>query len=309
MLSKINRLSILAKQAAAGSLTDAERAEMDALSAKIGAATAPVDLTKVALRLTTMTVKAFQEHAAAVRAAATPDPVDVALLKDNLRAVQDQAPAGLDAVVAVRVKADAAVGRTLEERLAALEAKAAATMVQAGTPPAPPPPAETPAVKAPGAPTATALGMEAMDAIMGRMQQIQAALTAGTLTEQALDEMWPGYKLRHIVETCAEIVGKAETLKATTDAVLPALRKLADGDDTTDAEKGDTAVTDDEVPDAHPPADTQKSAAPHDDPDREAMTARFLAGQPMGKGLTPAEARQRSRMQRVPGTGRIQPRG
>lgn len=309
MLKMINRLSTLAKQAAAGSLTDAERAEMDALSAKIGAATAPVDLTKVALRLTTMTVKAFQEHAAAVRAAATPDPVDVALLKDNLRAVQDQAPAGLDAVVAVRVKADAAVGRTLEERLAALEAKAAATMVQAGTPPAPPPTAEATAVKAPGAPTATALGMEALDAVLRGVQAIQAAVSAGTLSRQTLDELWPGWELRNMVEACTQIVGKAETLKATTDAVLPALRKLADGDDTTDAEKGDTAVTDDEVPDAHPPADTQKSAAPHDDPDRAAMTARFLSGQSMGKGLTPAEARKRARMQRVPGTGRIQPRG
>lgn len=317
MLTKINRLAVLTEKALSGTITDEERAEAATLQAEIARATAPVDLTKVATTLTTMTVQEFQAHADAVRAADPPDPVDLALMRKNLEAIKQQDPAGQESVVAVHARADNTPA-SLEARIAALEAKAATAMVSTGEPaPAPvdPPAAGAPvATKAPGdSPVASALATEAMDAAMMRLTSVKDALASGTLDEESLQKLWPGYDLRRVVEQCVEVLAKVDAIKAVADEVLPALKKIQDdvppADDAPPADAAPQA--DDVTPDDNaPPTATKKNDTPSDaappspaDIEKAALVQRFLAGQPMGTPRTPEETRRLARTQRRSGLG------
>jgi hypothetical protein len=300
MIAKVYQLAALTAKVLADAATDVDRTQCAALAAELEQATAPVDLSKLALRPVTMTLRAFQEHCAALRAQDPPDRVALALAQHNLAQVRKQAPSGADAVVAVLVldAAAAADGPSLEARLDALEqqlAKGIPPMINTGVAAGPPVTASPTA--APGgagaaaaaAPTAIALAGEAIESAAFKLGELKARFQGGTITAQDVHDLFPDYNLRQILDQAIAIVGKDRV-----EAVFPGLIAMA----------ADPSLADPATAIVDPPADlsadaptaqtTPTTKGVQTDP---VVVARFMTGQSMSRALTSEEIRTRAAKQ------------
>jgi hypothetical protein len=238
----VKRQTELATKAALGSATKEEIAELQKLNAVVKAATEPE--APASTKLATMTLAAFREwHEKAVKALedGVADASLLAVVKRNIAAVKEQGKTLADDVVAVELpveKEEVDKVAALEARIAELEAKAAEKAK------APPPPADDSA-KATSAPTAQALAMEAVDALLSKYTKLKALIDSGSFTRDEVDKLCcSDWSIKEIIQSAAAVMAKADALKELAAAVTPELEKL----DST--EKVEDAATD-----AAPPAE------------------------------------------------------
>ncbi len=227
----------LVRKVAAGTATDAERQEVLRLQAAIDAAAdAVADPTHKTVTMTLAEFKVVAEKEIA-ELEAMPDADRLARLQRNLKAIRDQAKTAPDDVVTVEIAcaAEPAIVDGLETRVAALSAAKTAPVV----PDAPPAPAasDAPPAVAPAAPAAKGepegafdkasvsqqLALEALEALIGRVNGLKAAVTAGTITEQQLCDAFNGWwTLRDAIETYTAIAGAAPEAAETPAAPVAA---------------------------------------------------------------------------------------
>ena len=255
----LKRHGALVRKIAAGTATDAEKAEVLRLQEAVDAAaeaTAEPEFTTV-----TMTLAEFQAHAEAELADMdkAPDADRIARLQRNLKAIREQGKSAPDDVVAVEVKTKAAepsIVDALDARLAALSPPAEA----AKTEPAPvaaaeaAPVPETPAAAektepapaaeaAPAAPEPVAaaaepefdkasisqqVAVEALEALTGRLSDLRAKIDGGSMSAEDLDKAFEGWwSLQDVIRTFTAVAasapaGAAPVVAASADAPPPA---------------------------------------------------------------------------------------
>jgi hypothetical protein len=244
MTEVLKRQGALVRKIAAGTATEAERAEMLKLQEALDAAAAAAAPPSTA----TMTLAEFQTLAEADLAeiAKTPDEGRLARLQRNLKAIRDQGKTAPDDVVTVEVEEKAAPPTILDALDAAVDAATKAhsfdgrttSGVREAPPAAPVAPTKDDEEKAKAdavapfdkASVSAQIAVEALDALIGKVNALKALVATGAaIDREAFEAAFSGWwDLRSAIETFTAIAAgsgaapAAEPAAATLAADAPA---------------------------------------------------------------------------------------
>jgi hypothetical protein len=233
---KLGRHAVLTAKMLEQTITDDEKGELKKLTKAIEKATNPPEVT-LKTSLTTVTLKEFKEQIEAMKAG-EPTVKELALAKRNLAAVRKQGKTLETDVVAIEVlekddHSEQIAG--LEARIRELEEKAVAAMGDnagdgdgddTGDEDGKTLKADT------EAPTAMALALEAISAVIGKMEALKVAFEAGNVDMEQVNKAWPNWETRELVESAASILAKMDEFKKLLEEISPkidAVKGVGDG--------------------------------------------------------------------------------
>ena len=230
LMETVKRQSELAKKVMDGTATDEEKAELDKINQAIDTATGQSTETRKT-DLVTMKLEEFQ-NMVEEKTKSDISPDELALLKRNIESVKKQGKTKADDIVAVEVLVKQSAEdmiAALENRVVELEAKLEAKLAKKPSEPE----------KAADKPTAQALASEAIDSIIEQFGEMKNKITAGTLKQQDVKDMWPSWQMQELIEGATAVVAKLDEAKKLIKEVMPELKKLSEGGEVTGDGDGD----------------------------------------------------------------------